>query len=100
MDTPSRRNRVQAACLIERPSRHAVTRCSGIGSGRVEGGAVQLGVQHVEAHVEVLRDVPLRTAADHPVAAVEIAAASPTQHRRAAGNKARGAQGGVEIVGA
>ena len=59
MDTPSRRNGVQAACLIEVARRYAVTRGSGIGSGRVEGGAVQLGVQHVEAHVEVLRNVPL-----------------------------------------
>ena len=65
MDTPSRRNGVQAACLVEVRRRHAVTRSGGIGPGRVEGGAVQLGVQHVEAHVEVLRDVPLRTATDH-----------------------------------
>ena len=59
MDTPSRRNGVQAARLIDRSSRHAVARSGGIGPGRIEFGAVQIGVQHVEAHVEVLRDVPL-----------------------------------------
>ena len=99
MDTPSRRNGVQAACLIEVPSRHAVTRGSGIGPCCVEGGAVQLGVQHVEAHVEVLRDVPLRTATDHPVLAVEIAATSPAQRRRAARLKSGGTQGVVKTIG-
>src|SRR6186713_2765458 len=100
MDTPSRRNGFLVAGRIEVSSRHAVTGSRAVGPGIVEPAAVQPSVQHVEAHVEVLRDVPLRTGADNPVAAVEIAAASPTQRRRAAGNKARGAQGGVEIVGA
>ena len=99
MDTPSRRNGVQAACLIEVPRLHAVTRSGGIGPCCVEGGAVQLGVQHVEAHVEVLGDVPLRTATDHPVLAVEIAATSSAQRRRTARLKSGGTQGVVKTIG-
>ena len=99
MDTPSRRNGVQAACLIEVARRYAVARSGAIGPCVVECCAVQLGVQHVEAHVEVLRDVPLRTATDHPVLAVEVAATSPTQRRRATRLKSRGTQGVVKTIG-
>ena len=100
MDTPSRRNGVQAACLIEVPRRYAVARSGGIGPCGVECCAVQLGVQHVEAHVEVLGDVPLRTATGHPVLAVEIAASSPAPRRRTAHNKSGGTQGVVKSVAA
>ena len=54
------------------------------------GRALQLGVHHVQAHVEVLGDVPLRARTDPPGLPVAITAV---------GHKATGAETAPEALG-